>query len=180
MLSRTEEQKKEIETIRERNISVKLSDADCERIAKLCGEHDLKVGELLGNFIMDLVGGTYTNGSDERMYARNYFERCWFGMFPEKTLLNFLLGGWFCDVEDFLDLLDNIQSGYEELENYKNKPEEYDEEEIEYLKTDIIDWEQELMELKEAFRKKNEKADWEEEVKKVKLWFEEMEKMRDE
>lgn len=36
------------------------------------------------------------------------------------------------------------------------------------------------MELKEAFRKKNEKADWEEEVKKVKLWFEEMERMRDE
>ena len=63
-------------------------------------------------------------------------------MFPEKTLLNFLLGGWFCDVKDFLELLDNIQSGYEELENYKNNPREYDKEEIEYLKTDITDWEQ--------------------------------------
>lgn len=118
MLSRAEEQKKEIETIKERQIFIKLSDADCERISKLCGAHNLTVGELLENFIGDLVCGTYTNGSDE--------------------------------------------------------------EEIEYLKTDMADWEQELAELKETFRKKNEKADWEEEVKKVKLWFEEMERMRDE
>ena len=31
--------------------------------------------------------GTYSNGSDERMYAEQWFERCWFGMFPEHTLL---------------------------------------------------------------------------------------------
>ena len=34
-----EEQKKEIETIRERKITVKLSDADCDRLARKCGEH---------------------------------------------------------------------------------------------------------------------------------------------
>lgn len=32
-----EEQKKEIETIRERKITVKLSDADCDRLARKCG-----------------------------------------------------------------------------------------------------------------------------------------------
>lgn len=32
-----EEQKKEIETIRERKITVKLSDADCDRLAKKFG-----------------------------------------------------------------------------------------------------------------------------------------------
>lgn len=31
-----EEQKKEIETIRERKITVKLSDADCDRLARKC------------------------------------------------------------------------------------------------------------------------------------------------
>lgn len=36
-----EEQKKEIETIRERKITVKLSDADCDRLARKCGEHGL-------------------------------------------------------------------------------------------------------------------------------------------
>ena len=137
MLSRAEEQKKEIETIKERQIFIKLSDADCERISKLCGAHSLTVGELLENFIGDLVCGTYTNGSDEEDYARNYFNRCWFGMFHEETLLSFLLEGWFCNVDNFFELLENIKSGYEELENYKENPTQYDEEEIEYLKTDM-------------------------------------------
>ena len=86
-----EEQKKEIETIRERKITVKLSDADCDRLARKCGEHGLTIGELIENFVGDLVGGTYSNGSDERDYADQWFERCWFGMFPEPTLLNHLL-----------------------------------------------------------------------------------------
>lgn len=63
-----EEQKKEIETIRERKITVKLSDADCDRLARKCGEHGLTIGELIENFVGDLVGGTYSNGSDERDY----------------------------------------------------------------------------------------------------------------
>lgn len=44
-----EEQKKEIETIRERKITVKLSDADCDRLARKCGEHGLTIGELIEN-----------------------------------------------------------------------------------------------------------------------------------
>ena len=51
-----EEQKKEIETIRERKITVKLSDADCDRLARKCGEHGLTIGELIENFVGDLVG----------------------------------------------------------------------------------------------------------------------------
>ena len=85
------EQQKEIETIRERKITVNLSDADCDRLARKCGEHGLTIGELIENFVGDLVGGTYSNGSDERDYADQWFERCWFGMFPEPTLLNHLL-----------------------------------------------------------------------------------------
>ena len=50
-----EEQKKEIETIRERKITVKLSDADCDRLARKCGEHGLTIGELIENFVGDLV-----------------------------------------------------------------------------------------------------------------------------
>ena len=53
------EQQKEIETIRERKITVKLSAADCDRLAIKCGEHGLTIGELIENFVGDLVGGTY-------------------------------------------------------------------------------------------------------------------------
>ena len=55
-----EQQQKEIETIRERKITVKLSDADCDRLARKCGEHGLTIGELIENFVGDLVGGVLT------------------------------------------------------------------------------------------------------------------------
>ena len=32
------------------------------------------IGELIENFAGDLVGGTYSNGSDERDYADQWFE----------------------------------------------------------------------------------------------------------
>ena len=171
-----EQQKREIETIKERNIIVKLSDADCERIYKLCGEHNITVAELLESFIGDLVGGTYTNGSDERDYARRYFERCGFGMFPETTLLNWLLNMGYDIYDDFLEVIDDIENGYAELEDYKKDPSVFDEEEIEFLKTDIEDWEQQITEIKTDFFKNNEKADWEKEVEKVNEWWKEKER----
>ena len=168
-----EQQKREIETIKERTITVRLSDADCERVFKLCGEHNITVAGLVESFIGDLVGGTYTNGSDERDYARRYFERCWFGLFPEETLLKFLLYMGYEVYDDFLEVIDDIENGYAKLEDYKKDPSVFDEEEIEFLKTDIEDWEQQIAELKTDFLKSNEKADWEKEVEKVEQWWQE-------
>ena len=54
----------EAETVRERTISVKLSDADCKRVLAAAGQYGMTVGELLEKFIADLVDGTFTNGSD--------------------------------------------------------------------------------------------------------------------
>ncbi len=170
MFDRIKQQEKEIATIKPRKISLNLSDADCERISELCGKHELTVSQLLENFIGDLVGGTYTNGSDEIEHARRYFERCWLGMFPEETLLKWLLDAWI-DVGEFLERQDDIQSGYEDLEYAKTNPEYYDEEDIESLKTDIEDLEQELKDYKLRYLDENPKADWEKEVEKVKKWF---------
>lgn len=101
-------------------MTLKLSDADCMRIAYKAGEAGLTVGKLLEEFIGDLVYGTYTNGSDERMYANKWFDRCWFGMFPEDTLLRRILeyGSGADEVERFLTV-------YDEMEYYKAHPEEY-------------------------------------------------------
>lgn len=110
-----EEQQKEIETIRERKITVKLSDADCDRLARKCGKHGLTIGELIENFVGDLVGGTYSNGSDERDYADQWFERCWFGMFPEPTLLNHLLNLGY-EPEHYLDMLENVETIKSDIE----------------------------------------------------------------
>lgn len=56
------QQQEEIETIRSRTIEVKLSDADVKRISEKAAAHGLTVGELIENFIGDLVCGTYSNG----------------------------------------------------------------------------------------------------------------------
>ena len=49
------QQQEEIETIRSRTIEVKLSDADVKRISEKAAAHGLTVGELIENFIGDLV-----------------------------------------------------------------------------------------------------------------------------
>ena len=35
------------------------------------------IEQLLKDIIADLVGGTFTHGSDERMYAEKWFTRCY-------------------------------------------------------------------------------------------------------
>lgn len=62
MVGMAGQQQEEIETIRSRTIEVKLSDADVKRISEKAAAHGLTVGELIENFIGDLVCGTYSNG----------------------------------------------------------------------------------------------------------------------
>lgn len=51
-------------------------------------------------------------------------------------------------IEDLKELEEKIKEGYEELEHYEREPDFYDVEEIELLKNDLPDWEQELREMK--------------------------------
>lgn len=98
-----------------------------------------------------MVGGTYSNGSDERMYANQWFERCWFGMFPEPTLLNHLLC-WGYAPENYLNAIDNIEIAKEDKKYLEEHPEEADEEEARYLDDDIADWEEELKSMRENWK----------------------------
>ena len=98
-----EEQQKEIETIRERKITVKLSDADCDRLARKCGKHGLTIGELIENFVGDLVGGTYSNGSDERDYADQWFEDWKPEKEPNMDEEIELIKKWVKEREDFIN-----------------------------------------------------------------------------
>lgn len=121
------DQRKEIETIKERTITLKLSDADVVRITERAERHGLTVSELLENFIGDLVGGTYSNGSDERDFADQWFDRCWFGMFPEVTPITYLLEEWTLDqVSDLIEEIEDIKSDIAFAEeDPEEEPEEY-------------------------------------------------------
>lgn len=132
-------QKAEIETIRERSIAIKLSDADTVRITEKAEGVGLTVAELLESFIGDLVSGTYSNGSDERMYADEWFNRCGFSWMYEKTFLTFLIR-W-GNIQPILDTLDYIAECEEDLKEATDEEERKAiEEELEYQRREIEDY----------------------------------------
>lgn len=169
-------------TVKERYLKLELSDEECERLARYAAQGEISIGELLTNFISDLTCSFRSNGSDEREFADMWYERCGFsegfGSEREYTLLKWLLDNEHDVYDDFLEVIDDIENGYAELEDYRKDPSVFDEEEIEFLKTDIEDWEQQIAEIKEDFLKKNKEADWEKEVKKVNQWWKEKELLK--
>ena len=166
-------EEQQIETIRERKITVKLSDEDCDRLARKCGEHGLTIGELIENFIGDLVCGTYSNGSDERMYAEQWFERCWFGMFPEPTLLRHLLS-WGDEPKDYLNLLYELEDAKDDKKYLEEHPDETDDEEVSFFDDFIAKREEELKEVREDWKPKKE-PNMDEEIELIKKWVKERE-----
>lgn len=175
-------QQVEIETIKPREFSIKLSDADVKRIYNVAGAHGLTPGELIEQFIGDLVDGTYSNGSDERERANSWLERCWFGMFPEYTFLRYLIE-W-GEIEYYLDDLDDLETAREELEYLQGEEyakEEPDEEIRNQEIKDAKEWIKEAEErIQEYYNEYKESADDPEELEKamqgVKKWSQERKK----
>lgn len=66
----------ELETIRPRSFTLELSDADVKRLYEKAYGNGITPVQLLQDYLGDLLNGTYTRGSDERMYAQQYFDRC--------------------------------------------------------------------------------------------------------
>ncbi|HEX2938874.1 MAG TPA: hypothetical protein VHO66_08145 [Ruminiclostridium sp.] len=103
------EQQKEIATIKPRTITIELSDADVDRLCGKAGGVGMTASELIESFIGDLVDGTYSNGSDERDYAEQWFDRCGYDYYTANpTFLRWLieLGDVNEAISDWNDLLD--------------------------------------------------------------------------
>lgn len=161
-------QREEIETIKARNISLNLSDADVKRLCEKAGSVGFAVSELLESFIGDLVDGTYTNGSDERMYANEWFERCGFSWMSEYKFLRFLI-----DCDDVEDTIDD----WNEIKYYKDLEElgEDDKEDLAYYEESINDKFEEYRRYKKV---DEEKLTLEAEMEKVVNWWNEYEQIK--
>ena len=85
-----EDKVSEAKTCARKNYTLNLSDADTERIARKAGKYNMTVPRLLEHFIADLIDGNYTNGSDERMYANQWLERCLFAHESDRNLITFI------------------------------------------------------------------------------------------
>lgn len=169
IISPRERQQQEIATIKERNVVLNLSDADCDRLARKAGEAGISIGELLEGFIGDLVGGTYSHGSDEEYLAKQWFDRCGFREFQEETLLNNLIVMGY-DVDTFLDVCDNIKQCEADIIKSKEHPEEYDPEEITYLEDDLEYYRDEFNDYTEDFRSGHKAADMDKEIEICRKW----------
>lgn len=106
-------QKSEIQTIAERSITLKLSDADVTRLWQKAGCAGMTPDELLSSFIGDLVCGTYSNGSDERMFAQDWFARCGFEHM-DRSFIHYLIA--FDEFDEFCDSLDTFHELIEDLD----------------------------------------------------------------
>ena len=169
---------KEVNTVKEKNISIRLSETDCDKLSKLCGENGLTVSSLIEAFVGDLTDGTYSNGSDEQYVARQWFDRCGFAMMSEDTLLKyFLRNDHIYDTDYFLEIMDEIKSIGATLKEYETNPEMFDREKIELEKNDLEayreDYDKIYKEFVEEFKKKHPAADIEKEIQAMREWQEE-------
>ena len=121
---------RDYELSQQRTITIRLPDDDIDALCRKAGGADLTVGKLLENFISDLVGGSRTNGSDERMYIHQWFDRCWFSICHETTFLSYLID---------CDLVDAAMDYWTELEGYREQDEldEYDKEDMAYYTEEL-------------------------------------------
>ena len=79
-----------METLRERTIAVKLTDSECDDLAMAAGKEGKTISELVTEFVGDLINGTYTGGSDERLMIMEWRRRRTV-FWDEESLLSYLL-----------------------------------------------------------------------------------------
>ncbi len=121
-------------------LHLNLNKEDAKSLCEKAGSVGLNAEELLESFIGDLIYGERTNGSDERMYADMWFDRCQ-PNFTCESFLGFLVR---------FGLLEDTLEGWYELNRLKCAADTDDED------AEWIDSLQE--ELNELFREYQEEA----------------------
>lgn len=145
LAARAERQRQEIKTIKPRPFTLELSDADMLSFYRLAAANGTTPAEILAGFIGDLIDGTYSHGSDERLFAEQYFERCCYELVAPYT---FLLWAIRSGKDDFIiDLLDDRKTATEEIAYLNDHTEEATPENVKSWENDLQQIEQELREL---------------------------------
>jgi len=154
------------EPLKERTISIRITDSDLQALSEKCGRHGILIKDLFEIFVGDLIGGSFYSGSDEGDLADRWFDRHGFS-FGENSLLHHLLNyGDATIVGTFLE-------AWNEKKYYDEHPEEisdiYDDGEIpwftEEIEDDTSEWSGEITD---------------EEIEKIKKWMLEYQSMKGE
>ena len=133
-----------IET-KKRTFSLELTDKETTAFIEMCYRDGTTPAEVLEGFICDLTGVERTRGSDERMDADQYYERCGYGSFfsgEYRTFTQWLLEEYRLD--DIVEALGDIKDLEEEVQYLTDYPDEADEGELEDLGAQITDCKEDI------------------------------------
>ncbi len=105
-------------------LTLHLDQESIQRLGELAGQKSITAGELIEHFIHDLTHGPYSNGSDERMKAEDWMQRCDFYQFPTNSLLKYLVENEI-PADRFLAVWRELQTEIEDKEWREDLEEEY-------------------------------------------------------
>ncbi len=97
---------KDAETLRERDIKIKLTDEEVTSLLLEATRRNTTVEELLEDFVANLTGSIRNRGSDERELANEYVERCIYSFDDNESFLQWL--SIYGDLTGVLIELDNL------------------------------------------------------------------------
>lgn len=158
----------------QRVITVLLSDEDCDKLYMKLGIRNATVGELVQNFIRDLVFSDDCNGSDECIFANQWFDRCWISH-DYNLLMGFLNSNDIDPYDDLIRYMESIEQGESDLLEYEVNPGGFDLEEMEYLKEDMKDWKEHIGKIRRQFLATYPDANWTCEFESLESWYKERE-----
>lgn len=104
---------------KERTLTIQMEDDDFKLVYLAAGKAGMTPGELVAAFLNDLVDGAYTNGSDERMYAQSWYDRCGFTYGPSMTFTQYLLEVG--ELEDFMADRNEMQKALDDVQWFSQK-----------------------------------------------------------
>lgn len=158
----------------QRVITVLLSDEDCDKLYMKLGIRNATVGELVQNFIRDLVFSDDCNGSDECIFANQWFDRCWISH-DYNLLRGYLNSNSIDPYDDLIWYMESIERGESDLLDYEVNPGGFDPEDIDYLKEDIKDWKEHIGKIRRQFLATYPDANWTCEFEDLETWYKERE-----
>ncbi len=125
---------------KKRSFTLELTDKETAAFIEMCFRDGTTPTEVLEGFICDLTEAERTRGSDERMLATQYYERCGYGFFfsgEHHTFTQWLLYDY--RMEDIAEALDDIKDLEKEVQYLTEHPDEAYEGELEDLGAQIAD-----------------------------------------
>lgn len=143
------------EPLEKRTFTVELTQDTFNRFIEKVYADGTTPSEVLEGFINDLVCGSHTRGSDERMYAEQYYDRCCYGDFDPLTFVRFLLIHYRMD--ELRDCMERKQDAAYELAYYVEHPDEDADGKDSALMREVIQEADD--EIKELYQEYTETAD---------------------